>query len=283
MIASAGLGPEGKGTDEMMITRSRLSRVSAICVVALGVLSIGCGDTSRDAPAASVAVGDDYSHAQATLPEVGAIDWSATSGYALGSVSADKELTISYHHLADGYELTLMGSRPAGQAPDGGEPFTVSWIGIVDSRQLRAGKAEMTFKVARVSFRDGRTFPDGLPPSALYLYLDRSEVVRRMQAYAWQPMPPEPFPPKPDIDGWPSRTGDAPAGPCEVYELDTLRLYLQYGDDDGQTLTGIAATGTPTGPLDADGYLRLSDNDQPVHYEVFNQSWLIAPWAGPPG
>ena len=75
----------------MTMTYSRLAGQLAICLFATGILSIGCDDAVRQravpapgaevsVPVLSIAIGDDYSHAQTVLQEADAYDWSWSCG-----------------------------------------------------------------------------------------------------------------------------------------------------------------------------------------------------------
>jgi len=167
-------------------------------------------------------------------------------------MNPDHALTTSYHTLADGFNFTLCGSRPAGTD----EKWTVCSMSVSDSATLRSVKGETNYQISRIVFRDGRSYPEGLPATSIYQNLDRSEVMRRMKFYGWRPKAHDPSVEAPRCTDLSEPRRVSAAGSWELHELDGAKLYLKFrSQDDAEMLDEIRR---------ANGLL----------YEVFDQHTL---------
>ncbi len=210
----------------------------------------GCSEERQAEPAAAkaaeiaeISVGQQYAEAIDVLAQADAEDWTAACSYMIAIPdNSDLAATATYHHLNDGFNFTLYGKCPMGTASreemedrtaiiqghwKGCEQWKVSGISLSDSSELRAGKSETDFPVTRIVFRDGRSYPEGLPETTLYLHLDRDEVLRRMKPYKWTRTDYDPAkaPPRTAKENIPAACDD---DRWELYESGGKLLYLKF-------------------------------------------------------
>jgi hypothetical protein len=218
--------------------------IFVLCAVSLSCTKARVPAVVRDsegvAAVGEIRVGGDYERAMEALKLAGANDWTRSCGYLVVQMDPDRECKTSYHTLSDGFNFTLRGSRPKGRRAGKNPRWAVGGMSVSDSAYLRGGKAETDYPLTRIVFRHGRSRPEGLPTTALYLNLDRSEAARRMKRYGWKRKAYDPSVKAPPRAKHSADRAASAAGSWELHELDGTELYLKFlSSGDGETLDEI--------------------------------------------